>query len=110
MDLIIRSRPSDTYFYALPIGTPVPQKSTPSCSACIKSVMALYASHATDGNLPLSKVYAPAQKLTADTCGKDYAQAIAANTASRKVAGVFSSWSLLGTWFGLILGIWSLLC
>ncbi|KAF8605129.1 hypothetical protein BDV93DRAFT_522001 [Ceratobasidium sp. AG-I] len=109
VEAVASTSPSDTYFYALPIGTPVPQKSTPSCSACIKSVMALYASYATDGNLPLSKVYAPAQKLTADTCGKDYAQAIAASAASRKVVGAFSSsWSLLGTSIGLIFGIWSL--
>jgi len=110
VEAVASTSPSDTYFYALPIGTPVPQKSTPSCSACIKSVMALYASHATDGNLPLSKVYPSAQKLTADSCGKDYAQAIAASAASRRVIGAFSSlWSLFGTSTGLILGIWSLL-
>ncbi|KAG8717263.1 hypothetical protein FRC08_007891 [Ceratobasidium sp. 394] len=105
VEAVASTSPSDTYFYALPIGTPVPQKSAPSCSACIKSLMALYANHATDTTLPLSKVYPPAQKFATSACGADYAIAVA-NAALRRVTGV-SSWSL--GMFTLLVGIWSFL-
>lgn len=103
VEAVASTSPSDTYFYALPLGTPVPQKSTPSCSACIKSLMALYANHATDSTLSLSKVYPPAQKLAASSCGADYAIAVA-NSALREVGGPWS----LGT-FTLLVGIWTYL-
>ncbi|CAE6469906.1 unnamed protein product [Rhizoctonia solani] len=68
VESVASSSPVDTYFYALPLGTPVPQKSTPSCSPCIKSLMSLYAESATDKSLPLSKVYPSAQKLAVNSC------------------------------------------
>ncbi|CAE6396130.1 unnamed protein product [Rhizoctonia solani] len=68
VESVASSSPVDTYFYALPLGTPVPQKLTPSCSPCIKSLMSLYAESATDKSLPLSKVYSSAQKLASSSC------------------------------------------
>ncbi|KAG8748469.1 hypothetical protein FRC10_003602 [Ceratobasidium sp. 414] len=103
VEAVASTSPSDTYFYALPLGSPVPQKSAPSCSACIKSLMALYANHATDSTLPLSKVYPSAQKFATSSCGTDYAIAVA-NSALRRVAGPWS----LGT-FSLLVGIWTYL-
>lgn len=98
------SSPVDTYFYTLPLGTPVPQKSTPSCSACTKSLMSLYAEYATDGTLPLSTVYSSAQKLANNACGADYAQAVA--NAARAVITAASPWLLLGATLGLLIGVW----
>ncbi|CAE6424974.1 unnamed protein product [Rhizoctonia solani] len=100
VESVASSSPVDTYFYALPLGTPVPQKSTPSCSPCIKSLMSLYAQYATDKSLPLSKVYSPAQKLAANSCGADYAQAIAANAATRADLTTVPFW----LFFGVVLG------
>ncbi|QRV76235.1 transporter protein Sec23 [Ceratobasidium sp. AG-Ba] len=105
VEAVASTSPSDTYFYALPLGTPVPPKSTPSCSACIKSLMALYANYATDTTLPLAKSYPSAQKLASSSCGADYAVAVA-NGASRRIAGG-SSW-VLGTSLGLFFGTLSL--
>ncbi|KAF8679441.1 Copii coat protein [Rhizoctonia solani] len=96
VESVASSSPVDTYFYALPIGTPVPQKSTPSCSPCTKSLMSLYAQYATDKSLPLSKVYSPAQKLAANSCGADYAQAIATNAATRVPVATVSFWLFFG--------------
>ncbi|GAB1518948.1 hypothetical protein RhiTH_002013 [Rhizoctonia solani] len=104
VESVASSSPVDTYFYALPIGTPVPQKSTPSCSPCTKSLMSLYAQYATDKSLPLSKVYSPAQKLAANSCGADYAQAIATNAATRVPVATVSFWLFFGVTLGILLG------
>ncbi|CAE6521434.1 unnamed protein product [Rhizoctonia solani] len=100
VESVASSSPVDTYFYALPLGTPVPPKSTPSCSPCIKSLMSLYAESATDKSLPLSKVYSSAQKLAVNSCGADYAQSIATNTGTRIIAATASGWLFLGVAIG----------
>ncbi|CAE6422970.1 unnamed protein product [Rhizoctonia solani] len=104
VESVASSSPVDTYFYALPIGTPVPQKSIPSCSPCIKSLMSLYAGYATDKSLPLSKVYSPAQKLAASSCGPDYAQAMANSAVTRTAVTTVSFWLFFGVALGVLLG------
>ncbi|CAE7212647.1 unnamed protein product [Rhizoctonia solani] len=106
VESVASSSPVDTYFYALPLGTPVPQKSTPSCSPCIKSLMSLYAESATDKSLPLSKVYSSAQKLATDSCGTDYAQKIAANGATRTAVSTVFMWLFLGLALGFHMGFY----
>ncbi|CAE6531401.1 unnamed protein product [Rhizoctonia solani] len=102
VESVASSSPVDTYFYALPLGTPVPQKLTPSCSPCIKSLMSLYAESATDKSLPLSKVYSSAQKLASSSCGTDYAQSIASNAATRTIATIVSGGLFLSITLGLL--------
>ncbi|KAJ1311415.1 hypothetical protein OPQ81_009905 [Rhizoctonia solani] len=104
VESVASSSPVDTYFYALPLGTPVPQKSTPSCSPCIKSLMSLYAESAADKSLPLSKVYSSAQKLAVDSCGTDYAQSIANSAAARTMVTTISASLFIGLTFGVLVG------
>ncbi|KIY70721.1 hypothetical protein CYLTODRAFT_370623 [Cylindrobasidium torrendii FP15055 ss-10] len=74
------SNPSDQYFYQLPLGISVPKTSTPSCSACTKSVMNVYA-NAYAENDALQKTYPAAQVLADGACGEGYAPTVAAASA-----------------------------
>ncbi len=83
VNAVHNSDPSDLYFYELPLGINVPNSSTPSCSACTKSLMTVYAdgldNSSTSGLLDdLRKTYPPAQELATGNCGSDYARTVAA--------------------------------
>ena len=43
LSAVQNTNPSDLYFYSLPLGIPLPNTSKPSCSACSKNVMGIYA-------------------------------------------------------------------
>jgi hypothetical protein len=66
--------------------------------------MSLYAGYATDKSLPLSKVYSPAQKLAASSCGPDYAQAMANSAVTRTAVTTVSFWLFFGVALGILLG------
>ena len=72
--------PADLYFYALPLGTALPPDITPSCSACTKSVMALYAEKGTNLTA-LEGVYGNAAKVANQACGQGYVQVTSVNGA-----------------------------
>lgn len=98
IDADAATTPGDVYFYALPLGTPVPNTTKASCSPCLKSVLAVYAqfvnpSHSGAGAVQigasssnssstaggggplaaLSKTYPAAARLAVDQCGGTYA-------------------------------------
>ncbi|KAF8489761.1 hypothetical protein JB92DRAFT_1357671 [Gautieria morchelliformis] len=97
IDALAATTPADLYFYGLPLGTPVPNTTKPSCSPCVKSVLAVYAQYVTPssgsgaiqigaetGNsttspttpspLPvLGKTYPAAARLAVNQCGGTYA-------------------------------------
>ena len=99
MNAIAATPPGDIYFYALPLGISLPNKTKPSCSPCVKSVLSVYSQYvnatpgagagavgigAVTGNstgstvqatpLPaLSKTYPAAARLAIDQCGGTYA-------------------------------------
>lgn len=98
VDAAAASPPADIYFYSLPFGTPVPDSTKPSCSPCIKSLLAVFAQYVkpssagsgviqvgtSSGNstanslqptpLPvLSLTYPPAARLAVNQCGGTYA-------------------------------------
>lgn len=61
---------------------------TPTCSACIQSLMGIYASYAVNASLLISQTYGAAQKAVDATCGSGYASAISAATAVSPMYGV----------------------
>ncbi|KAF8800601.1 hypothetical protein BYT27DRAFT_7148459 [Phlegmacium glaucopus] len=70
--------PSDFYFYSLPLGMPLPSSSTPSCSACSKSVMAIYATALEDPSqatllTALKSVYQVSAQIAVGLCGAPFA-------------------------------------
>lgn len=93
--------PSDLYYYSLPQGIPLPKTATPTCSACSKSVMGIYATaleDATTGPLltGLKSAYPPSAALSAQLCGAAFAQTKLVN-AGKAVLGSGPSVSLIGT-------------
>jgi len=88
------SDPSDLYFYELPIGIPLPNKTTPSCSSCGKSLMGLYAQaveSAPEGTLAdLKSTYGKAQALAVAQCGSGYAQSTSATSGAVAARQIFS--------------------
>jgi len=71
--------PSDSYYYGLPIGTKLPKSSTPTCSACTKSIMGIYSSALEDPvQRPLltglQTTYEPSADLSVQLCGAVFAQ------------------------------------
>ena len=69
----------DSYFYKLPYGFQLPADSTPSCSACTKSVMNLYA----QSNLTaLRGVYDAAATAANGACGSGFVTITSGNVSS----------------------------
>ncbi|KAF9061715.1 hypothetical protein BDP27DRAFT_1369409 [Rhodocollybia butyracea] len=81
------SNPSDLYFYNLVNGIAVANTTTPTCSACTKSVMSMYV-NALDVNgaqlAGLAAVYGGAEALATSTCGSGYAQVATGTEADQK--------------------------
>lgn len=73
VDAVASSSPVDFYFYTLPLGTPLPNKTTPSCSTCVESLLSIYATQAGNKTLDISKTYPGAASKAIDVCGANYA-------------------------------------
>jgi hypothetical protein len=78
LDAVRNSNPSDTYFYSLPLGITMPNKTIASCSACTKSLMTLYYgalgnSSQSEGLKALQDAYVGAAKIAVADCGTAYA-------------------------------------
>jgi len=72
IEAVQNSNPSDVYFYQLPLGIALPENSTPSCSTCTQSVMALFGQMT---NLTaLQATYKDAVQRADATCGQSYIQ------------------------------------
>jgi hypothetical protein len=92
--------PSDSYYYGLPIGTRLPQTSTPTCSACSKSIMGIYSSALNDpAQRPLltglQTTYEPSAALSVQLCGAVFAQTNVVSAALPTLGR--PSWILSGT-------------
>jgi hypothetical protein len=105
VDAAHASNPSDLYFFQLPMGISLPNNTTPSCSSCTKSLMALYAQsleNAPKGTLTnLEKTYSSGQKVAVAQCGASYAQALTVTSGAvgRKTrSAVVSLPAILLTW------------
>ena len=70
--------PSDLYFYSLPLGIPLPTTATPTCSACSKSLMGIYATALQDPSQAklltgLKSAYEVSVQIAAQFCGSTFA-------------------------------------
>jgi len=78
IDAVHNSNPSDTYFYSLPLGVGIPNKTIASCSACTKSLMTLYYSALSNssqapGLASLQDTYENGAQMAVADCGPAYA-------------------------------------
>jgi len=87
LSAVQNSNPSDLYFYSLPLGIPLPKTSTPSCSACSKTLMGIYA---TTLQVPsqaklltaLKSAYIVSAEIAAQFCGAGFAKTLASAAMS----------------------------
>lgn len=90
--------PADLFFYQLPQGLPLPNGTQPSCSSCVKSLMAAYATALegdSEGLGDLRSVYGAAEQKAVAQCGAGYAQSTAsvAGGASNGAGRLRVGWS-----------------
>ncbi|KAI0044966.1 hypothetical protein FA95DRAFT_1544389 [Auriscalpium vulgare] len=85
VEAAVDKNPSDLYFYSLPFGLALPNKTVPTCSGCTKSVLALYGQQATqlDG---LKQTYNSAAKIAESTCGQGYVANVSTTNGAVGVA------------------------
>jgi hypothetical protein len=79
LNAVFNSNPSDSYYYQLPQGIPLPSSSQPTCSACSKSVMSIYATalqNSVTGPLltGLKSTYEVSALFAVQYCGAGFAQ------------------------------------
>lgn len=99
--------PSDLYFYQIPIGIKLPPSTHASCSACTKSLMALYSQALRTGGDAggagsLGSTYDNAAASTTRVCGKGFV--VESSGAGRKYAAHGSRWAV--TVMALVWMIW----
>lgn len=88
VNAVQNTNPADVYLYGLGLGTHFPQvgQANPTCSACSRQILAIYAGAAGNGtgvdklllgNMALEDLqdtYPPAAKIWANSCGSTFAQ------------------------------------
>ncbi|KAF4564847.1 hypothetical protein EYR40_011020 [Pleurotus pulmonarius] len=92
VNAVHNTNPADLYFYQLALGTSFPRGSDPTCSACARNLMSLYAdalqsdgTSGTDGQKVLTglrKTYDAAAQRAVSQCGAGYAMVNVASSAS----------------------------
>ncbi|KAL2007937.1 hypothetical protein VTN00DRAFT_7919 [Thermoascus crustaceus] len=63
----------DSYVYYLPLATPFPGSSRPTCNQCLQSTMEIFADAAQTKGQPLTKTYIPAAQQINIACGPNFA-------------------------------------
>lgn len=69
------SNPADLFIYTLPLGIHIPKSSSPTCSACSKSVMSVYADvlrSGGTGSSVLKTTFYEALSICQSGCGTDF--------------------------------------
>jgi hypothetical protein len=65
---------ADSYPYFLPLGMPLTPGTRPSCSACLKNTMQVFAVGARNSSQLISKTYSQAAEQLNMACGVDWLQ------------------------------------
>ena len=97
LSAVRNTNPSDLYFYSLPLGIPLPSTATPSCSACSKSVMGIYATALQDPSQAtlltgLRSSYKASAQIAAQFCGSAFAL-----TSISAAISLYSGWPTIFT-------------
>lgn len=103
--------PYESYLYLLPLGLSLPNDTTPSCSACSRTVLNVYAealqtpNSSSDG---LKDTYNLAASQAEESCGSGFAQTgLASGAPKSQIMGfkVEDGWGLvvLSLWMGILL-------
>jgi hypothetical protein len=110
LNAVRNSNPSDTYYYSLPLGLSLPKTIVPSCSACSKTIMAMFAAYLQDpgtsggitGGTGLKSTYENAAAVCRQNCGAQFAQTgvVVGGALVMRTGGM--SWVLVGVLGSLV--------
>lgn len=81
------SSPTDSYVYYLPLGIPLPAGSLPTCDGCLKEVMGVFASAASNKTHPLSLNYLDAAQQINQDCGPEFVNGTVGASGSGQSTG-----------------------
>lgn len=100
LNAVSNSNPVDSYYYALPLGIPVPSSAVPTCSTCSKSVMGVYSAalqNSTEASQlsGLQETYEATAKLTVAYCGANFATTGLGSSAITSFRR--PSWTVMGS-------------
>jgi hypothetical protein len=73
-DALTTASATDLYFFNLGFGITIPRNAIPTCSACVQTLMTLYAGYAVDPKLLISETYAQGAQIAIKACGSSYAK------------------------------------
>ena len=65
--------PSDSYPYFTAVGLTMPSGSLPTCNACLKQTMQVFAEYAEKKEQPLAQTYLGCAQMVEEECGTGYA-------------------------------------
>ena len=81
------SSPTDSYIYYLPLGTPLPSGSLPTCDFCLTTTMAVFANEAANKSQPLSLDYVQSATMVNQMCGPAFVNATIPSAGSSGSGG-----------------------
>jgi hypothetical protein len=64
---------ANIYPYFTAVGLAIPSGARPTCNACLKQTMQVFAQYAVRSSSPLSQTYMKCAQIVDGTCGEDYA-------------------------------------
>lgn len=106
LDAVHNSNPADLYIYNLPLSAlAYPNSTTPTCSACTKSILAMYANaltNITGSSLDvLAANYPSAYQINVKACGSSYAKSLTSSETSTIKApiGIILLSTFVSVWF-----------
>lgn len=89
------AHPADAYYYTLPLGSPLPNSSDPSCSSCTQQIMSEFVTQGLNTS-GLRETYAGAAIITNKVCGSGFVQEMEVQNNSAGERGRARWWAVVG--------------
>lgn len=99
------TNPSDIFFYSMPLGSPLPGGSTPSCSFCTRQTMAIFHAATSDRSQKISSTYKDAARQVNTICGPGFVNDTATSSANRLANTPDASSMLATVLFAIFVGL-----
>ncbi|TQV99608.1 C6 transcription factor [Cordyceps javanica] len=102
------TNPSDIFFYAMPLGLPLPGGAAPSCGTCTAQTMAIFHAATGDRSQKIAATYRDAARQVNTICGPGFVNDTATSAARRGVPAPDALTTLATVLFVTLLGFVSM--